>query len=72
MDLKSGLPDPILKDWFYLIQGQRLDNAAETYPNRDAYVFTQTNQRLTFENLKKKVNSTEIDKYLNNIIFKYF
>jgi hypothetical protein len=46
-----------LKDFSLLIflSGQRLDHAAETYPNRDAYVFPQTNQRLTFEALKIQV-----------------
>ena len=45
---------------FIFLSGQRLDHAAETYPNRDAYVFPQTNQRLTFEALKIQVTALAV------------
>lgn len=43
---------------FYLILfglGQRLEYAAETFENRESFVFSQTGERLTFKTLKQKV-----------------
>ncbi len=36
--------------------GQRMDFAAEMFDKRDSFIFYQTGERLTFKELKKKVD----------------
>jgi len=42
---------PLLADTI----GQQLDKSADLYENRDSFVFSHSNERLTFRTLKQKV-----------------